>query len=62
MASNGIVGAKRRGRAWTTTIAGEDPVQSPDLVNRQFTAERPNELYVADFTYLKTWEGVAFVR
>ena len=60
MAANGIVGAKRRGRAWTTTIAGEDPVLSPDRVNRDFTAERPNELYVADFTYLKTWEGVAF--
>ncbi len=60
MATNGIVGAKRRGRAWTTTIADKDAAMSPDLVNRQFTATRPNELFVADFTYLKTWEGVAF--
>lgn len=60
MAANGIVGAKRRGRAWTTTIAGEDAALSPDLVNRDFTAVAPNRCWVADFTYLKTWEGVAF--
>lgn len=44
MAANEIVGAKRHGRAWTTTIAGQETARSPDLVNRQFTAERPNEL------------------
>ncbi len=61
MAANGIVGAKRRGRAWTTTIPDPDgKPSSPDLVNRQFTAVAPNRCWVADFTYLSTWEGVAF--
>ena len=32
----------------------------PDLVERDFTAEAPNRLWVADFTYLRTWEGVVF--
>ncbi|WP_354698581.1 IS3 family transposase ISBt3 [Paraconexibacter sp. AEG42_29] len=60
MAADGLVGAKRRGKAWKTTVA--DPAGSglPDLVNRQFTADRPNATWVADFTYLKSWEGVGF--
>ena len=32
-----------------------------DLVNRRFTAERPNQLWVADFTYVATWRGAVFV-
>ena len=32
----------------------------PDLVNRDFTASAPNELWVADFSYLRCWEGVVF--
>src|SRR5690625_6466927 len=35
-----------------------------DLVNRQFTADKPNKLWVADFTYISTWQGwlyIAFV-
>ena len=32
----------------------------PDLVNRDFTAAAPNELWVADFSYLRCWEGVVF--
>ena len=42
MAANGICGAKRRGKPWRTTIAGSDPIASPDLVNRDFTASAPN--------------------
>ena len=33
----------------------------PDLVQRDFTAERPNELWVADLTYLRCWEGVTYL-
>ncbi len=32
-----------------------------DLVNRQFTADRPNQLWVADFTFVSTWQGFAYV-
>jgi transposase InsO family protein len=60
MAENGIQGAKRRGRPWRTTTPGPEGRHRPDLVDRDFTAERPNELWVADFTYLRTWEGVVF--
>jgi putative transposase len=60
MAANGLVGAKRRGRAWKTTIADPDGCERPDLVNRDFTAIRPDELWIADFTYLRSWEGVGY--
>ena len=49
MASNGLAGGKRRGRAWKTTIADPDGCERPDLVNRDFTATRPDELWIADF-------------
>jgi putative transposase len=60
MRVNGIQGAKRRGKSWRTTTP--DPVarRRPDLVNRDFTASGPNELWVADFSYLRCWEGVVF--
>jgi transposase InsO family protein len=45
---------------WRTTIAGSDPIASPDLVNRDFTASVPNRTWVADFTYIRCWEGVVF--
>ena len=32
-----------------------------DLVKRQFTADRPNQLWVADFTFVSTWQGFAYV-
>jgi putative transposase len=60
MASNGICGAKRRGKPWRTTIPGSDAIASPDLVNRDFTAPAPNRTWVADFTYIRCWEGVVF--
>lgn len=60
MAANGLIGAKRRGRAWKTTIADPAGCGRPDLVNRDFTATRPDALWIADFTYLKSWEGVGF--
>lgn len=60
MAENGIQGAKRRGKPWRTTTPDPAGKRKPDLVERDFTAERPNELWVADFTHLRTWEGVVF--
>jgi putative transposase len=60
MRANGIQGAKRRGKPWRTTTPDPDARRRPDLVNRDFTASRPNELWVADFSYLRCWEGVVF--
>ena len=42
---------------WRTTIADPAAVRPPDLVQRDFTASGPNELWVSDFTYLRCWEG-----
>lgn len=61
MARNAIVGAKRRGKPWRTTIAGDQPVSAPDLLQRAFTARRPNERWCADFSYLRCWTGVVFL-
>ena len=41
----------------TTTIAGEEPVESPDLIEREFCAPRPGQRLVGDITYLRTREG-----
>jgi putative transposase len=55
MAANGLVGAKRRGRACKTTVAEPAGCERPDLVNRDFTASRPDALWIADFTCLRSW-------
>ncbi len=60
MAEHEIRGAKRRGRPWRTTIADPDAHRRPDLVQRDFTAGGPDELWVADFTYLRCWQGLVF--
>jgi transposase InsO family protein len=60
MRTHGIQGAKRRGKPWRTTIADPAALRSPDLVERDFTAARPDELWVADFTYLRCHEGLVF--
>src|SRR5439155_26478851 len=60
MRANGIEGAKRRGRPWRTTIPDPDAHRAPDLLERDFTASRPNEKWVADFTYGRCWEGVVY--
>ncbi len=60
MRAHGIQGAKRRGKPWRTTIADPAAVRPPDLVNRNFTAMRSDTLWVADFCYLRCWEGLVF--
>lgn len=60
MRAEGIQGAKRRGKPWRTTTPDPDARRRPDLVNRDFTAGHPNQLWVADFSYLRCWEGVVF--
>jgi transposase InsO family protein len=40
-----------------TTIPGDDPVDVPDLLERDFTAEEPGTKFVGDITYIRTWEG-----
>jgi len=51
----------RRGRRCRTTIADEKAEKPLDLVNRQFVASRPNQLWVADITYVATWSGFVYV-
>lgn len=60
MRAHGLQGAKRRGKPWRTTTPDPQARRRPDLVNRDFTAEHPNELWVADFSYLRCWEGLVF--
>jgi putative transposase len=60
MRAHGIQGAKRRGKPWRTTTPDPKARRRPDLVNRDFTAEHPNQLWVADFSYLRCWEGLVF--
>ena len=51
----------RRGKWCRTTIADTDAKRPADLVQRQFKATRPNQLWVADFTYVATWTGFVYV-
>ncbi len=60
MRQAGIQGAKRRGRPWRTTTPDPQARRRPDLVGRDFTASGPDQLWVADLTYLRCWEGLVF--
>ena len=51
----------QRGKLHKTTIPDETQDKPLDLVNRQFIAERPNQLWVADITYVATWSGFVYV-
>ena len=56
----GLAGAVR-GRGARTTVPDLAAERPPDLVERRFAATRPNELWVADFTYVATWAGMVYV-
>jgi putative transposase len=56
----GIAGARRQKRI-RTTKADDQAGRHPDLVERRFSATRPNELWVTDLTYVPTWGGVVYV-
>jgi putative transposase len=51
----------RRGRRVFTTRRDDTAARHPDLVQRVFTASRPNELWVTDLTYVATWSGMAYL-
>ena len=50
-----------RGRKKRTTVASDKDPRPMDLVQRSFSAFRPNQLWVADFTYVATWSGFVYV-
>jgi putative transposase len=60
MRADGLAGVVRGARA-RTTRADAKAARPEDLVERQFTAERPNQLWVVDFTYVPTWVGFVYV-
>ncbi|MFJ7787122.1 IS3 family transposase, partial [Streptomyces albidoflavus] len=51
----------RRGRGIRTTVRDDGHDRADDLLERDFTALRPNERWVADFTYVATWSGIVYV-
>jgi putative transposase len=57
------VGLRRmtRGKTVRTTVASKLDMKFPDLVKRNFTTTRPNQLWVADITFVPTWAGFAYV-
>lgn len=55
----GLVGVSRR--KWCTTTVSDGTPPAPDLVDRDFTVEEPNQLWVADITYVPTWAGFLYL-
>jgi putative transposase len=51
----------RRGKARRTTTPDETTARPADLVDRDFSAQRPNQLWVADLTSVATWSGFVYV-
>ena len=60
MRERNIVGASRR-KGYKTTIRDHDVRPAPDLVDRNFTASAPDQLWVSDITYIPTWSGFLFL-
>jgi transposase InsO family protein len=61
MREMGLQGAVRGRKYKRTTIVDEGTQRPADLVRRDFTAKRPNQLWVADLTYVATWAGFVYV-
>lgn len=60
MRAAGLQGVTRRKRSWTTVRdPGAEP--APDLVQRDFSVDRPDQLWVADITYIHTWAGFLYL-
>ena len=57
----GLAGVVRGRRFTVTTRPDTAAMRPPDLVTRQFKAQRPNQLWVADLTYVATWRGFVYV-
>jgi transposase InsO family protein len=56
----GLVGV-RRGKGIRTTTPAKDGTRAQDLLDRDFTAEAPNRVWVTDFTYVRSWAGFCYV-
>jgi len=61
MADLGMNGLVRGRKTRTTMPGGKDARRAGDLLNRQFSAPRPNHAWVTDFTYVPTWSGFVYV-
>jgi putative transposase len=61
MRSLELQGVSRRGKKRRTTVSDPKAPPAPDLVQRRFEAERPNQLWLADLTYVPTLEGYLFL-
>jgi transposase InsO family protein len=61
MRAAGLEGIRRGRRPRTTTPAERAAERARDLVARNFTATRPNQLWVADLTYIRTWAGFSYL-
>ena len=61
MQAAGLAGVSRRKRFVTTTRRDRGARPAPDLVQRGFTADGPNRLWVADITYIPTWAGFLYL-
>jgi putative transposase len=61
MRGAGLAGACHRGSGPTTTRRDQDARPAPDLVDRKFTAARPNQLWVADITFVPTTAGFLYL-
>jgi transposase InsO family protein len=60
MRTHGIEGC-HNGKTQLTTVPGSNPVAADDLVRRDFSATRPDEVWLSDFTYIRTWQGWAYL-
>ena len=61
MRQHGLIGVQRGRKAPRTTTSDRAAARPPDLVNRDFAATGPDQLWLSDITYVPTWEGFVYV-